>query len=109
MDGNDAFQIKIIETGEGFACQASQTVLNAMVGLGRKGIPSGCHGGGCGICKVQVLQGDYHHLPMSVAHISDSERRDKYALACRIYPESDIELKVVGKMKRAVTRFEFAK
>jgi hypothetical protein len=56
-----------------------------------------------------VLQGDYRHLPMSVAHISDSERRDKYALACRIYPESNIELAVVGQMKRAVTGFQFAK
>jgi ferredoxin len=109
MQNNNVFQIKIADTGEAFQCQAEQTVLNAMVGLGRKGIPSGCHGGGCGICKVQVLQGDYHHLPMSAAHISDSERRDKFALACRVYPESDIELTVVGKMKRAVTGFQFGK
>mgnify|MGYP003675175713 CR=1 FL=1 len=99
------YAVTIDDTGESFYCGAEQTVLNAMVGLGRKGIPSGCHGGGCGICKIQVAAGDYTHLPMSVAHVSVHERLERFALACRVFPRSDLELKVVGQMRKAVVRY----
>ncbi len=102
MPGDDVYTIKIRDTGESFSCKREQTILQAMVSLGRKGIPSGCHGGGCGICKVHVPVGQFEHLPMSVAHVSEQERRESFALACRIFPKSDIELNVVGEMKKAV-------
>ena len=59
MDLNK-FIIVIEDTGEKFACSPERNVLKAMEQLGRKGIPVGCRGGGCGVCRVQVL-GDGHY------------------------------------------------
>jgi ferredoxin len=66
--------------------------------LGRKGIPVGCRGGGCGVCKVRVLQGVYHTRKMSRACISDEEELRGVVLACKLFPESDLRVKVLGKM-----------
>lgn len=98
------FEITIAETGESFRCSASQHVLNAMVRLGRKGIPSGCHGGGCGVCKIKVTRGTYTTLVMSREHVSETEERDGVVLACRTMPTSDLDVSVIGKLKKAVTR-----
>ncbi|PLX36737.1 MAG: ferredoxin [Hyphomicrobiales bacterium] len=98
------FEVTILETGEQYRCSASQHLLGAMVSLGRKGIPSGCHGGGCGVCKVKVTRGTYTTLPMSRAHISEAEERDGIILACRALPTSDLEVSVIGKLKKALTK-----
>lgn len=100
----DEYQVTILDTGEVYTCPASVSVLKAMARLGRKGIPSGCHGGGCGVCKVQVVSGEVETETMSRSHVSEEEQRAGYALACRCYPGSDIAVKVVGKMQKAVTR-----
>lgn len=101
------FEVTVAETGESYLCSPHSHLLGAMVALGRKGIPSGCHGGGCGVCKVRVVAGDYATLPMSRAHISLDEERRGIVLACRTYPQTDLRLEVIGKLKKAVTRKKF--
>ena len=96
------FEIVIEDSGERFACAADLPVLKAMTALGGRGIPSGCHGGGCGVCKVRVLEGDYRTAAMSREHVSAEEEAGGVALACRLYPASDLRLKVLGMMHRAV-------
>ena len=73
-----------------------------MARLGRRGIPLGCRGGGCGVCKVQITQGSYEAKVMSQAHVSAEEQAQDIVLACRIMPHSDICLQVLGKMKERV-------
>nr|AFP97333.1 plant type ferredoxin-like protein [Arhodomonas sp. Seminole] len=97
-------RITILDTGESYDCAGSTTLLQAMTRLGRKGIPSGCHGGGCGICKIRVLEGEYTTGAMCRSQVSETEQARGFALACRCYPGSDITLKVIGKMHKAVTR-----
>ena len=66
--------------------------------LGRKGIPVGCRGGGCGICRVQVLgEGAYHTGKMSRAQVTVEDEIKGICLACKLTPDSDLELKVLGK------------
>ena len=65
------FSISIIPSGEKFDCEASQNVLTAMNKSRSKSIASGCRGGGCGICKVEVIDGGYHTLRMSRNQISE--------------------------------------
>lgn len=102
------YQVHLADTGESYSCPANRTLLNAMVALGRRGIPSGCHGGGCGVCKVHILQGEVTTLAMSRAHVSKEEEAIGYALACRTYPVSDVVLKVVGGMRKSmVYRYGF--
>jgi len=56
-------------------------------------LPVGCRRGGCGICRVRVLHGDYRKDAMSRAHISESDEAAGLVLACSIYPLSDILLR----------------
>jgi len=98
------FDVHIQDTGEHFQCSDNRSLLEGMVALNRKGIPLGCQNGGCGVCKVSIQSGDYNTRPMSRAHVSEEEERQGMALACRVRPKSDIQLAVVGKMKKNVCR-----
>lgn len=91
--------IQIVETRDQFECSDSETVLDGMNKLGRRGIPSGCRGGACGVCKVEVLSGVYVTKPMSSCHVDEEDLAQGRVLACRILPASDLELRVIGKMK----------
>ncbi len=102
MENDVKFQVTILDTEESYQCDEVESLLHAMVRLGRKGIPSGCHGGGCGVCKVHVTAGTCRKLAMSRAHVSEQEEQDGIALACRVYPTSDVDLKVLGKMRAKV-------
>lgn len=89
------------EADETFACAAHETVLDGMARLGRRGIPVGCRGGGCGVCKVEVRSGAFACKPMSRAHVSEEEQKNGRVLACRILPAGDMTLTVIGKMTQA--------
>ena len=56
-------------------------------------IPTGCIRGGCGMCKVKVLNGEYdQELIRSHDALSDAELANGYALACCMTPNSNLEL-----------------
>lgn len=101
---DERFQVLITATGETYPCTGEQTLLNAMARMGRKGIPSGCHGGGCGVCKIRIVSGEVVTGVMSRSQVTEAEEREGFALACRCYPRSDITLDVVGKIRKAVSR-----
>ncbi|SEQ36528.1 2Fe-2S iron-sulfur cluster binding domain-containing protein [Azotobacter beijerinckii] len=98
-------EIHIEDTGERYACDEQETVLNGMARLGRKGIPVGCRGGGCGVCKVRVTGGSYTQTrTMSRQHVSADEQEHGTVLACCIQAQSSLSLKVVGKLQKAVCK-----
>lgn len=99
-----AFRIELSETGEVFSCGTDESVLHGLAKTGRRGIPVGCRGGGCGICKVEVVNGQYRRLPMSRSHISAEDEAQGKVLACRVVPESDLRIMVIGKLQKAVAR-----
>lgn len=94
--------VEIEDTGESYPCHESRTVLDGMAVLGRKGIPVGCHGGGCGVCKIQIVAGDYDKEVMSREHVSADEEAKGVVLACRVKPTSDLRLHVLGRMKKHI-------
>ena len=96
------FVVTIENTGETFRCGEEDNVLQAMEQLQRRGIPVGCRNGGCGVCKVQVSEGSYTKRKESRAVISADEEASGCVLACKIYPQSDLRVEVVGKMARAI-------
>jgi ferredoxin len=56
-------------------------------------IPTGCQRGGCGMCKVKVLKGEYsQELIRSHDALSNEELESGYALACYMMPKSDLEI-----------------
>ena len=98
------FQVQIQDTGETYRCDERDSVLTGMENLGRKGIPVGCRNGGCGVCKVEVVDGDYAARVMSREHVSEDDEAGRRVLACRVRPRSDLQIKVIGKMKKSVCR-----
>ena len=99
-----SFSITIADTGETYRCGEQRSVLEGMEVLGKRGIPVGCRGGGCGICKIKVLSGAYDKRVMSREHISEDEEAQGCVLACRVKPRSDLALSVIGLMKKNVCR-----
>jgi ferredoxin len=97
-------KVFIEDTQEEYRCRDDQHLLAGMEALGRKGIPVGCRGGGCGVCKIEITSGQYTKRVMSRDHVTAEEEARGCVLACRVKPLSDISLKVVGKMKKNVVR-----
>lgn len=101
MCGPEGYRVLVTDTGESFVCGEAETALNALARCGRRGIPVGCRGGGCGVCKVQVLQGQYQTRPMSRSHVSEDDEASHQVLACCIVPQTDLQLRVIGRMRKA--------
>ena len=96
--GESIFLISIEGSADVFPCPPDRNVLKAMEKLGLKGIPVGCRGGGCGVCRVQVLDGGrYHTGKMSREQVSIEDESENICLACKLFPESDLELRILGK------------
>ena len=103
-----SFEISIADSEDTFRCEPGQNVLAAMEKLGRKGIPVGCRGGGCGVCRVQVvgnakLDRDYQTLKMSKAQVSDSDKNNGIALACKLIPLTDLEVQPLGLLQKRLS------
>lgn len=98
------FEVFIEDCDQAFSCGGQQNLLRGMEQLGKRGIPVGCRGGGCGVCKVQVTTGHYRTDRMSRACVTALEESNGVALACRLYPETDLRIRVVGKMQKAINR-----
>jgi 3-phenylpropionate/trans-cinnamate dioxygenase ferredoxin reductase subunit len=97
------YRVELTQTKEAYECLPHENMLQGMARLGRRGIPVGCLNGGCGICKVAVVQGEWESTgPMSRAHVSAEEEARGIILACRATPCSDIQIEVLGKMQKAV-------
>lgn len=91
MESRATFQIRVEDTSP-FACPADSNVLSALERAGRKEIPVGCRRGGCGVCRVKILSGEVARAKMSRAKVSVADEKENYALACCIYPRSDLRV-----------------
>ena len=97
------FHITLADSGTCFPCKDGQNVLAAMEKLGRRDIPVGCRGGGCGICRVQVVDGaHYRTQKMSRAQVSEQDLAAGICLACKFIPEGDLVVRALGLSRRAV-------
>ena len=85
------FQISIKETQQNFPCSSDESVFAAMVRFQKYAVSHGCCGGGCGICKMSVLSGEFVKFKkMSRAHVSETEEIENVVLLCCIKPRSDL-------------------
>lgn len=97
----DRVQVRIEQTGDSYACGLGESLLSGMLRLGRKGIPVGCVNGGCGVCKVRVLEGAVRTLgPVSCAHVNEQEQAQGYTLACRVAPVEAVRLEVTQSLRK---------
>lgn len=92
------FTIRVQSTDKVFSAMQGVNVLEALTPDHGKGITAGCFSGGCGVCKIQVLEGEYSTGLMSKAHVTDEEASRGYCLACKVIPESDLVIRVLRKV-----------
>ena len=92
-----SFRIRVADTSLSFACRGDQTVLAAMSQAGKKCMTVGCRSGGCGVCRVQVVEGRFETGLMSQAEVCTGDREKGIALACQLYPRGDLAIRVLGR------------
>lgn len=92
--------VTLQDTMQTFPCREDEFILNAMWAAGIKKVPCGCCGGGCGVCKMKVLNGDVHiHKKMSAAHVSPQEVRQGIVLLCCAQPRGDVVVQQLAEKK----------
>jgi ferredoxin len=88
------YTITVEGSGECFRAREDVTVLEAMEGMGGRCISVGCRFGGCGVCRIEVLEGSWTvHRPMSREHVSEEDERAGRVLACRIRATGDLRIR----------------
>lgn len=104
----DQHSISVEGSEARFACGEGESVLAAMLRAGREAaIEVGCRSGGCGVCRVEVLEGRYSTGAMSGAEVTPECRARGVALACQLFPESDLRVRAVGKRAAKASNEEF--
>ena len=73
-------------------------LITPFVGQHGSPIQIGCRGGGCGVCRVQVVEGDHRCKRMSRRFVSEQDERDGYALACRLLVVDDLVVRACPPM-----------
>ena len=58
-------------------------------------LPSACGGGGtCAMCKCQIHEGGGDILPTELTHISRSEAKENWRLACQVKVRNDMDIQI---------------
>lgn len=97
--------VRVVQSDETYQCSLEESLLKGMLKLGRKGIPVGCVSGGCGVCKVRIIEGSVRALgPVSRAHVSQEEEAQGYTLACRVAPLEAVVLEVSPLLRKPFCR-----
>lgn len=83
----------IVDGYEPFLCQEDKTVFRRMCEIRAGHKHHGCCGGGCGVCRMKILSGDYEIVSrMSRAHVSEGDEDNDIVLLCCVKPRSDLKI-----------------
>ncbi|HYN31109.1 MAG TPA: 2Fe-2S iron-sulfur cluster-binding protein [Ilumatobacteraceae bacterium] len=78
------------DTSVSFDVSDGGRLLHEMIAHRCTAIAVGCRGGGCGVCRVRILDGTYTTKRMSRRHVSEADEDAGVVLACRTFPSSDL-------------------
>lgn len=84
------YRIQVINREQIYWCESGKNLLTGMESDNQQCIHVGCRGGGCGVCKIRIVSGDYQQKRMSKAHIDENDKQQGFALACRVFPTGDM-------------------
>jgi len=97
--------VTIHPTGEVIYLEPEETVLSGLYKAGYA-YTIGCRRGGCGICKVDCLEGDFsYNRTIAESVVSEEERGDGTCLSCRAVPDTDITIELRDENVRLVNPF----
>lgn len=91
------YLVTIADAGRAFNCGTSESILAGMQRAGAASIKVGCRNGGCGVCRIQVVDGNFSSGLMSAGEVSVEDRAQGIVLACRTFPLSDLFCRPLGK------------
>jgi ferredoxin len=105
-DGPKAVEndITILPDGVHATATGDDTLLRALARAGMR-YRVGCKRGGCGICKLQLLEGEVRYeRPIAESVLSDDERVEGICLSCRAVPLTNIvvELQEGDRLRRVL-------
>lgn len=86
-------RITVEGSGEQFEQRAGDTVLRAALRAG-VGIPYECNSGGCGSCRIQVVDGEVDDLWPEAPGRTERDHRTGRLLACQARAATDATVKV---------------
>ena len=82
-------QVTIKPSNHVFTVAGDETILDAALREGFN-IAYGCRNGACGSCKGKVLQGTVDYGVFQESALSDTDKKQGYALFCQAKPVSDV-------------------
>ncbi|MGB1428644.1 MAG: 2Fe-2S iron-sulfur cluster-binding protein [Cycloclasticus sp.] len=88
-----SFNVKISDQEFEFECEEGDTILRAALRAGL-GMPYECNSGGCGACKVEVLEGNVDNIWEDAPGLSPRDIKKGRKLSCQCIPTEDCEIKV---------------
>jgi CDP-4-dehydro-6-deoxyglucose reductase len=96
-----SYRIQIVETRESFAVERGETLLQGALRANIR-LPHECQLGGCGTCRLKVLQGavSYEEPPMG---LEPEDEAAGYALACQALPLGDLVISKVSADEECAT------
>ncbi|RUP78441.1 ferredoxin [Alteromonas sp. KS69] len=98
------FTITDITSQQVFVCREDEYVLHAMQRNKKECIKLGCKGGGCGVCRINIISGSAEYGRMSKLHVTEKELKSGYALACRVKPKSDLIFECAPQPKASMNQ-----
>ncbi len=87
----DIYKIYVRGEAREATAPAHRTLLDAASAAGLP-VMVGCKGGGCGVCKILIVDGQVEHGMYAKSALSDDERGAGYVLACQARPISDVTI-----------------
>lgn len=90
------YKITVENKDDEFDCPPEKSLLSGMEQQAKKAIAVGCRGGGCGYCKIRILSGEYDTKKMSIKFVTHEEQQQGFALSCRVFPRSDMNILAIN-------------
>jgi ferredoxin len=89
---NEKLQCRVVgdDGSAEFVVRPDRPLIDSVPHHVRSPIQIGCRGGGCGVCRVQVLEGGYTTGRMSRRFVTPDDEATRFALACKLFATTDI-------------------
>jgi ferredoxin len=96
MEGILMFTIEITDINDHNDQWINSGTESVLDGAQKNGvnIPYACKGGGCGMCKIRVEDGEFERGRSSLAVLPNDERDLNYTLACKTYPKGNLKIQL---------------
>ena len=93
-----ALQIGFQNSEPSFACEPGDGMLRAALRSG-VGLPYECASGGCGVCRVQLIEGEVQDLWPQAPGLPQRQRERGFRLACQSRPLTNCTIRVRASLR----------